>query len=58
MKIIIIIWLVASLFIDSVPPAPAGSKWKARAKTFLLRLSGPIGLIRTVVVRIKALRKR
>ena len=56
-KDIIILWLVASLFVDSVPAAPTGSKWKARAKTFLLRLSGPIGLIRTAVVRIKALKK-
>lgn len=53
MKIIIIIWLAASLFVDSVPPSPTGSKWSARIKTFFLRLIAPVGLIRTAIVRIK-----
>jgi hypothetical protein len=57
MKIAIILWLVASLFVDSVPPAPDGSKWKARFQTFWLRLIAPVGLIRTAIVRIKALKK-
>lgn len=56
MKIAIIIWLAASLFVDSVPASPKGSKWGARFETFWLRLIAPVGLIRTAIVRIKAMR--
>jgi len=53
MKIAIIIWLAAGLFIDNVPASPAGATWGERIQNFFLRLSGPIGLIRTAYVRIK-----
>lgn len=52
-KSIIILWLFASLFVDSVPPATDGSKWGARVKTFFLRLIAPVGLIRTAIERLK-----
>lgn len=52
-KDIIIIWLFAGLFIDSVPPAANGSKWSARVKTFFLRLIAPWGLIQTFINRVK-----
>lgn len=58
MKIAIILWLAASLFIDSVPAAPDGSKWVARIKTFFLRLTGPVGLIRTLIILIKSRQKK
>lgn len=57
MKIIIILWLLCSLFIDNVPASTAGATWGERFQNFFLRLSGPIGLIRTLIVRIKALKK-
>ena len=53
LKDIIIIWLAASLFVDSVPATKYGSKWNARIKTFFLRLIAPVGLIRTAIERIK-----
>lgn len=53
MKILIIIWLAASLFVDGVQAPKSGSKWNARIKTFFLRLIAPVGLIRTAYVRIK-----
>lgn len=52
-KDIIIIWLFAGLFIDSVPAAPDGSKWSARVKTFFLRLIAPWGLLKTFINRVK-----
>lgn len=57
LKDAIIIWIGCALFIDSVPAAPTGSKAKVYIQNFLLKLSGPIGLIRTAIVRLKALKK-
>jgi len=57
LKDIIILWLGCALFIDAVPTPPAGSKAKVWIENFFLKLSGPIGLIRTAIVRIKALKK-
>ncbi|TAN17248.1 MAG: hypothetical protein EPN37_07280 [Chitinophagaceae bacterium] len=54
-KDLAIAWLACGLFVDNVPAPAAGATWGERIQNFFLRLSGPIGVIRTVVVRIKKL---
>lgn len=52
MKILIIIWLLCGLFVDSVPASPAGATAWERVQNFWWRLLGPIGVIKTIYSRI------
>lgn len=52
-RYIIIAWLACALFVDNVKAPATGATAVERIENFFLRLSGPIGLIRTVIVMIR-----